>query len=166
MITFKEMLDRGQSQARTQDLLPQSATEAQAFLACRSATTRPEQDENHRNKMESVTRRRTTIRMHKRDQRLIKMKVVDVHDAMLQQQRRYERMASRLDGRGSEQARSTKPRGRGGPGAAVDQKRLELIRQSRQGQQSEQRQSGRPVVDREGLRDRSSEYVDESVRGG
>ena len=82
MITFKE---REVANYSAQDMMPQSATEAQAFLAYRQGQPKPENgDDSGSNRIDSVVRRRSTIRKFRRENMLVKMKAIDVHDAMLQ----------------------------------------------------------------------------------
>lgn len=89
MITFKEMVDRRPPRQGAEDLEAQTAMEAHQLQAANSgkpsAAATDEEMENLRNKMDSMARRRTTIRQHKRDKHLVKMKVIDVHDAILYQ---------------------------------------------------------------------------------
>lgn len=78
--------------------MPQSATEAQAFLAYRQSQLqlRPENElekdnqtneqdgeEENIGKAEAVAKRRSTIRKFRRENTLVKMKAIDVHDAIL-----------------------------------------------------------------------------------
>ena len=96
MITFKE---RDQQSYSIQDLMPQSATEAQAFLAFKQSQLQlaPDNEPEKENQMqdqgadqdggkaEAIARRRSTIRKFRRENNLVKMKAINVHDAILQQ---------------------------------------------------------------------------------
>ena len=87
MISFKE---RDPGNFSIQDLMPQSATEAQAFLAYRQSQLKPfQEDDQQSNRVDSVVRRRSTIRKFRRENTLIKMKAIQVHDAILEQQKLF-----------------------------------------------------------------------------